>query len=456
MSADTERLSSAREVLVGDEPGRGGNAVYAVYVAVIAAGAYGVPAAQAFFRAVDPAWIEARLGGPGAIAVGALALVAFLAFAYRAGRIRGPVVPDLPYLDTVAASPIDRNVVLRSWWRLGLLGCLVVGLLAGLVVGAGLAISAVASPLVLLPSTVCGMLGGLLIAGAWLHGQVRSWPTGDRGLSVFLRQRRSLRALHITALRTQSARSVTIGGAVLAGDLRAARLDVGPASTRGRRFRLKARGPIPTMVSRDWLGLRRAPGAALTGLVLTGAGAYLLVFASAPGTPSVVALAGMLLAYLGVSTWSEGLRLQGDNAGTPPLIGLAPELEARAHLILPGLGYLLCVAVTGALALALGHASAFGLVWAVLLGGLLLATQVMAAFRGLPPSAIYSPQAGVPAMILWYGIPVIVALVCGTASTAFITAAKGGAGAAALVITTTLAIVYARSRVTSLFDGHRQ
>ncbi len=455
MSTDSERLADAREVLAGEERQRSQNAVYAVYVAVIVAGAYGVPASQALLRFVDPQWLATHLGGVRGIVLAVVVVVAAVALAYRLGRVRGPVVPPLPYLDAIATSPIDRALVLRPWWRLGLLGCLVGGLLIGLVIGSGLAIAALTSAWVLLPSVGVGTAVGLLVAGSWLHGQVRSWPTGSRGAKVFLRQRRSLRALHLTALRTQAASAVTVGGAVLAGDLRAARLDVGSPTTRGRRWRLRGTGRTAVMVGRDWMGLRRAPGAAIAGLVLVAAGAYALVQSATPGTPSIIALAGLVLAYLGVSAWSEGLRLQGDNAGTPPLLGLDPSSEATAHLVAPGVGYLVTVVLVGGLAVLLAHATVVGIVWAVLMAGLLLAAQVMAAFRGLPPSGIFSPNAGVPVMILWYSVPVFVPMVSGTAASAFLSAGGTTTAVAVLAVTTWFAILYARRRVRVLFEQHR-
>ena len=455
MSTDGEALGDAREVIAGDERRRDGNAVYAVYVAVIAAGAYGVPAAQSFFRVLDPAWLAAHLTGPTAAAAAVAAVAGLLTFAYRAGRLRGPVVPGLPYLDTVASSPLDRALVLRPWWRLAVLGCVVAGVLVGLVIGAGLAIAGVTGAVVLVPGVVAGGLIGLLVAGSWLHGQVRSWPSGDRGPEVFLRQRRSLRALHLTLLRTQSARAVTVGGAVLAGDLRAARLEVGTPVTRARRRRLRGRRPVPTMVARDVLGLIRSRGAALTGLVLTAAAAYGLVRASAPGTPSIIALGGLALAYLGVSTWSEGLRLQGDNAGTPPLLGMAPADEALAHLVVPTAGYVATVLVVGAASAVSGHTSWFGVGWALLLGGLLLAAPMMAAFRGLPPVNLFSPGSGVAITVLWYAVPFLVPVVCGTAATALLTADRASPASLVLLATTWFATLYARRRVRVLFDAHR-
>ena len=455
MTTDREALQDAREVIAGDERQRDSNAVYAVYVAVIAAGAYGVPAAQSFFRVLDPAWLASHLTGPAAAIVALAAVAGLLTVAYRAGRLRGPVVPGLPYLDTVAGSPLDRALVLRPWWRLAVLGCVVAGVLTGLVVGAGLAIAGVTGAVVLVPAVFSGGVLGLLVAGCWLHGQVRSWPTGDRGAGVFLRQRRSLRALHLTLLRTQSARAVTVGGAVLAGDLRAARLEVGSPVTRARRRRLRGRGPVRTMVARDLLGLRRAPGAAVTGLVLTATAAWGLVLASAPGTPSIIALAGLALAYLGVSTWSEGLRLQGDNAGTPPLLGLAPSDEALAHLVVPAAGFVGTVLVVGAASTLSGAASWFGVGWALLLGGLVLAAPMMAAFRGLPPVNLFSPGSGVAITVLWYAVPFLVPVVCGTAATALLTADRPSLAFVVLLATTWFATLYARRRVRVLFDAHR-
>ncbi len=456
MGSDTDRLARARHVITGGAPQGESNALYAVYVAGIAALAYGVPAAQSFFRFLDPAWLADHLTGPRGIAALLVAVAGLLVLAFRAGRIRGPVVPELPYLDHVATSPIDRAVVLRRWWRLGLLGCLVGGLLFGLVLGAGTAIAGVTSALVLLPTAAGGLLAGHAVAGAWLHGQVRSWPTGDRGASVLLRSRRSLRALHITGLRVQSARAVTVGGAVLAGDLRAARLDIASPTTRGRRMRLSADGPFGVVAARDALGLRRAPGSLATGMVLTAAAAYGLAHGSAPGIPSVIAFVSLVVGYFGVGAWSEGLRLQADNAGTPPLLGIDARTEAMAHLVVPGVltvGLTLVVA-TGA-TLAGSSVGLRGIAWALALTGLLVLTQAVAAFRGLPPASLFAAGRGMPTMVLWYATPLLITVAAGTAATAFVTAGQPGTGALLLALATWGTASYARRRVRVLDEAHR-
>jgi len=454
MSLDTERLERARHVITGGRHTGESNALYAVYVAVIAALSYGVPAAQQFFKFLDPQWLAQHLTGVRGAAAFVVAGAALLALAFRAGRIRGPVVPDLPYLDHVATSPLDRAVVLRRWWRLALLGSLVVGVLSGLVIGAGLAIAGVTGAVVLVPGAVGGAILGLVVAGTWLQGQVRSWPTGDRGLGVFLRQQRSLRALHLTGLRVQSARSVTIGGAVLAGDLRAARLDIGSPTTRGRRVRLRARGPVAVIVARDALGLRRSPGAFLTGLVLSGVAAYGLVHGSAPSVPSFVAFASLVLGYFGIGAWAEGMRLQGDNAGTPPLLGIDFRREALAHLVLPTALYAGVTLLVGVVSVLLG-AGVAGLVWALLMTGLLGAAHLMAAFRGLPPPSLFGPGRGMPTTVLWYGRPLLVAIIFGTAATAFITSGSPANGVLLLAAVTWGTTLFGLRCVRLLDEAHR-
>ncbi|GAA1875230.1 hypothetical protein [Lapillicoccus jejuensis] len=457
---DRARLADARRVVTGDRQGEG-NAVYAVYVAVIAAGAYGVPASQQLFRFLDARWLAEHLGGVRGPVVGVVALVALLALAFRAGAVRGPAVPDLPYLDHVATSPLDRAVVLRRWWRLALVGCLTGGLLAGLVAGAGLAIAAVTGPLVLLPAVAVGGVAALLVAWAWLEGQVRGRDNrghGRPGSGTLARPARSLRSLPLASLRAQAARSAGVGGGVLAGDLRAVRLEVAAPTTRARGRRLRAAGPRGTMVRRDVLGLRRSPGALVTGVALTGVGAFAVVHAATPGVPSVVALAGTVLAYLGVGQWAEGLRLQGDNSGTVPLVGLDPSTEALTHLVVPGAAYGLVTLVVGGATVALGGASALGLPWALVLGAAVLGAQLMAAFRPLPggDASLISPGGRLGTMLLAYAVPLIAAAVVGTGATAMLgSASLRGQAPVALLIGSALVVAWGRHRVRALTDAHR-
>ncbi len=455
-ATDRERLAQARKVIRGGLPEHGsGNAIYTAYVAVIASLVYGVPASRAFFKFVDPGWISRHLTGVQGVLVVGTAIVGVLLLGYRLGSVRGPVVPDLPYLDHVATSALDRAVVLRRWWRVSLVGSLVVGLLVGAVVGTGMVSAGVAPLVVLVPTTLGGLAVGLAFGGSWLWGQVRSWPTGDRGVATVLRGRRSLRALHHVGLRTQSARAVTMGGAVLAGDLRAARLDVAAPGTRLRRTRLRARGRITVVAERDLLGLRRSPGSFVVGLVLSAAGCWALAHSTMPGVPSIVAFAGVLAAYLGYGAWSEGMRLQGDNAGTPALIGLPFGEEALAHLISPSALFAAVAVITGPVVATTTTAGVAAFIWPVAMTALLAGTHLMAAFRGLPPVTLFSPGSAVVSVGFWYSRPLLLALIGGVAATALLTHSGYSNALMVLALASYAAVMFGRRRVRLLDEAHR-
>jgi hypothetical protein len=99
--------------------------------------------------------------------------------------------------------------------------------------------------------------------------------------------------------------------------------------------------------------------------------------------------------------------------------------------------------------------SFLGVLWALLLLGLLLAGQVMAAFRGLPPIGVFSPRGGMPAMVAWQSVPLVVPVICGTAATAGLTSRQPLNGFLILLATTWFVALYARRRVRLLFDAHR-
>ena len=244
-AADKVRLRQVRAAILGNRPDTSlSNTFYPVYVAVIVAGSYGVPAAQQLFRSLDEKWLASHVWTPEGAIFAVLVVGILLALARLVGRVHGPVVPPLPYLGMVVASPLPRKVTLARNWRLSLGGSIIGGLLVGLCCGAGLAIAKVASPVVLLPATLGGALFGLLVAELWLQGQVHSSPLGLRpGSSLRSGRRNALALLDITGLQRQAASNATIGGAVLAGDLRTVRLDAARPSTHARHVRLRASGP---------------------------------------------------------------------------------------------------------------------------------------------------------------------------------------------------------------------
>jgi hypothetical protein len=428
-AADRQRLRQVRTAVLGNRPDTSrGDTLYPVYVAVIAAGSYGVPAAQQLFRSLDQRWMAEHAWTPTGALVALLVAAFLLTLVRLVGRIHGPVVPPLPYLELVVASPMPRKVTLGRSWRLSLGGSVIGGLLVGAVAGGGLAIAKVAPAVVLLPASAVGILFGLLAAELWLHGQVHASPPGLRPGSSLPRGRHSLlygrrnalSLLDIAGLQRQAASNVTMGGAVLAGDLRAVRLDAARPTTHARSVRLRPSRPLVVIARRDLLGLRRAPWSAIYGLGLAAAGsAGLMLSLQSPRTPTLAPLICLIVSYLGFGAWCEGLRLHADNSGTSRLLGLPYRDTALAHLAVPVSAWVLTAIVLNVGLSMAALVTPAALVWVLGVAALLAGAHLMASFRGQPPISLFGPGAGMPMLIFWYARPILVTLVVGTGMTAW-------------------------------------
>lgn len=399
----------------------------------------------------DPDWVAAAVASwwsPFALAAAAIGLVTV---AWRLGRVRGPVVPGLPFIDHVVAGPLDRALVLRERITLTLLGGGSIGLLLGAIVSGGFVGSGVGGPLAVGLGAVAGALCGVAAALAWFAGQAGRIPRHGLGPA--------LRGLRLEDLRRQAIRTTHVGGAVLAGDLRAVRLDVATPVTRGRAVRLRPGGARRTIVRRDLLGLRRSPGQAFTGAGLTVVGAALgavaLTQVAAPVVLGAVA-AGVL--YFGFGALAEGLRLVADNAGTTPLLGLGFRAEATAHLVVPaGAFLLLALPVTILVVLPPGGSALLAALAVVVLAGLLCGATLLAAFRGSPPDSSFVPEFGPIAMTYWYARPLALAAVSGGLFLDRLTHADGRVAPVLLVgAGSALALIWLGLRAARTLElGHR-
>lgn len=371
--------------------------LYALYVAALLLVSYGVTAAQAFFATQDPAWLRAQVLSWKGAAVLAVSVAIALAVAWRSGRIRGPAVPPLPWIDLVVSGPVDRALTLRRWWVMALALTVTGAAMVGAVIGGGAWIARVGGPAWVVVATLSATaLGGVLLL-VWLAGQVSVSTRAPRGW----RPREALRSLRLEDLRIQSARATRMGGSVLLGDLRALRLETAVPVTRARDQRLRPSRPWNIVLRRDVLGLRRQPGSGVIAALVSGLGAAGLTWAvTQPAVPGIVAIASGLLMYLGFSTASEGLRLQGDNAGTPPLLGLSFRAEALGHLVVPliisGGSALLA---SGLAAWATGHVAAVG--WVAAMVAVAAGTTMAAAFRGSTPVTALMPGSGPFMLLIW-------------------------------------------------------
>lgn len=409
---DDHDLLGQADWVIGGEAARKARqqGLYAGYVLFLGALVYGLPIVQTVFRTSDAGSLGQQLHSPVAVALLVVSVGALLGAVVFAGRFRGPVVPPMPWIDLVLIAPLDRALALRRWWRYAAVGGLFVGGLSGLTIGAGLAFAQVAGIVAIGVTTVAGAALGVLASRLWLWSQVRSWPGPDRGLSLLWRVPDALRELHSESLRAHSANTSTLAGSALTGNLRTARLALTRPVRHGRSARLRPGRPFGVLVRRDVIGLRRTPGAFLSGLGLALLGGAVVTWAFAqPAAPSIAATIGLLPLYLGFGAWSEGLRLQADNVGTPSLLGTGEVVEALAHLVVPTA--LTALVLTGWVAVTglFGPVPVAAAVSLCLVLVLVVAGNVLAAFRG-SPTFVLRPQM----VVAWYAMPAVTVVLLGS------------------------------------------
>lgn len=468
---DRARLADVQHVLHGpDGSGSWKSLLYGLYLVGMLTGLYGFTVLRAVVEALDLPARGWRLGPTDAAGATVLAgLVAGLGttavLAHLTGRRRGPVTPPVPWLDHVAAGPLDRALTLRDAWRLPATGIVAGGTLVGGVLGAAVWGGGAAGPAAGAAGLAAGLLGSSALVVGWLAGQLVADPAASTSVGAALGRsvtpRRALRSLGLEGLRAHSARSSRLGGAALAGDPRAARLEAASPVRRGRHLRLRSRGPVATVVARDVLGLRRQPLLVVGGVLLVGLGAVGLgaVSAGRPGN-LVPALLVALALHLGTGLVSEGLRLLGDTLGAPRLLGGSVEQEALAHTVTPaavlavaGLPVAVTVAARGGGAGA-ATAAALGMVG---VAGVALAAHWVAAFRVQPPSWAFIPEGGPVILLGWLALAPLLTGVGGMVVLT-ITTSTGGRATTALApaaLVVVMAWAWARGALRSAAGAHR-
>lgn len=449
---DDHDLLGQADWVIGGEAARKARqqGLYAGYVAFLGALVYGLPIVQTVFRTSDAGSLGEQLSSPVAIVLLVASVAALLGAVVFAGRFRGPVVPPMPWIDLVLSAPLDRALALRRWWRYAAVGGLFLGALGGLTVGAGLAFAHLGGVVTIVVTAVAGAALGVLTTRLWLWSQVRSWPGPDRGLTLLWRVPDALRELHAESLRAHSANTSTLAGSALTGNLRTARLALTRPVHHGRSARLRPGRPFAVLVRRDVLGLRRTPGAFLSGLGLSLLGGAVVTWAFVqPVAPSIAATIGLLPLYLGFGAWSEGLRLQADNVGTPSLLGTNDVGEAVAHLVVPTALTALALGLWVGVTAVFTPVPASAVLSLVIVLVLVVAGNVFAAFRGTP-TFVMRPQT----VVAWYALPALSVVVIGSV-VAVLTKAGSYTWLSAVSWLAYLLLFWSISRVRRLTYLHR-
>lgn len=455
MTSDRERLADADHVIHGPDGARMVRKVlYAIYVTAVLALTYAFTVLQAVLVSTDTQWIRDNLAGWRGPALGALTLVLALAGAWWLGGRRGPATAPLPWLDLVAGSSIDRALTLGPWWRAALVGITGCAAILGGVLGAAVYAAGLAPP----PAILLGVAGGaglaVLACWTWLLGQVAASggrpDRGAPGIRALLRAPGTgtlLRALAMDELRAHARRGQRLYGAVLAGDPRAARLEVSHPIRRGRGLRLRPGGPLAAYLRRDVLGLRRQPGVALVAALLAAIGATVTTLTVLdPTTPVVLTALGVAFCHLAIGQWSQGLRFASDGLSAPALLGGSVVRRALGHSIVPAVAFaLVALPVAAAWSLALGATVPRGLLVAALtlaLVPMLVGGHWWSAFRVPHPDAAFLPELGPFLLAFAVARPWLVVLAGGTAALQRIDALPSAWLGVALLLLVGLATVW--------------
>lgn len=414
---DEDRLRAITSYIHGPKgSGAWRQLLYALYVTALLGAFYFFTAARALALAVAEALpaVESWMWITGGVVASLAAVVA----SASAGRRVGPVTAPLPWVDLVVSSPLDRAVTLKEHWAVRTVGLTAAGLLGGTMLGAALWAADLTRSVALPLGSAIGTGLGILCATAWLAGQLRADPFGrDQAIPNPLRPNLFLRTMSLPHVRAHSLRLLRLSGALFMGDTRVAHLLLATAPARGRHTRLRARGPMRTVVARDVLGLRRDPRAVVTSLALTVLGTAALGYSLAHRLPTLFTTAAVLVVYLGCRRASEGLRSFGDVLASPSVFGLSTRRQAVAHSVMPAVLSVVAWLPT-ALVISTFTDPTVGLARLThaltAVTAVSIAAQWITAFRVAAPDNVYFPETGPVLLVIWWFRPLLLATGAGT------------------------------------------
>lgn len=402
-ASDRQRLAEASHLRYRGEATQVRGALFTAYVVGLFGIVYGILASHYVFET----WPQLRQrvqGAPWLYAAGCVVLVALMALvAYRAGKQRGPVVPEPGHLEFVTATDLPRRLTLRDAWRAT---CIVLasGLLGvGIAVPGGLAISG-GSPWVVAFGVLLAVVAAPTVLYVWLLGEASGNVSG-RGVGELLD------ALPMNVLRTQSVMSDSVSSALVAGDTRRARAQAFNLKLGHRPLRIRTAGPWRTTVWADLAGLVRLGWVSLGWLVLQVVSVALASVAPVVHSRSPLVLPiVVVLAHLTTSGLTRGLQHHSETAGEPSILGIPWQAETLLHLLPVAVLQLVVALVTG---LATGVAVPLALQHAVSIALLLAAGQLLFVHKGPPPLALMGTGGGRGIGLLWVAHPTIAVAVVG-------------------------------------------
>lgn len=444
---DRERLTDSYELRLKGEGNPLSGSLFAAYVL----GLVGVIYGSVLMHYVVTQWPQLLtfVHDQPVLATAVPIVVCLLAIlvAWRAGRARGPAVPEPGFIEMIVRTDLPRSLTLRNAWR----GSVIVVVASCLGLGAAIPIGltlANVTPAVIPVGIVLGLLTAAGILRGWLAGQVAGHgPVGTRRTSTLLDE------LPAQAILQQSLLSESVTMSLTAGDSRRARTQVFQLRLKHRPERVAVAGPRATLLRADFAGLRRTGAVSLAWTIAhiaaVAVGSLGVILHSR--SPLVLPVF-FLLAHLSASGLTRGHQAQADGAGQPSILGLPWQEQTVVHLApLALLDLLVALAVgfaSGAQPItAVSHAAALTLAVA---GG-----QLLAAHKGSPPAALMgmSSGAGGGGSALWMMHPAIAVVIAAFAGYLGPTIAVAAGAVVVLIGWQRAASRYSPARLTeSIFE----
>ena len=442
-SSDRRLLSHARSILAGSPP-KTRDSGYTVYVAVLVVAMVAVPVVRSIVLGLASPDILATIEASDSYrSVGVMAAV-LAAGALLIARTRGPVITSPFLTEFLARSPLARSDTLRRPFLISFTGLALVAVtVSGIVVGARF----LGGPTAALPAALF-VLGSIAYSGVlavvWLIGQscgrrttvvlaiiilasaiaiavgvdlfmfatpwgwlallweslgpdtsIAAWPTIALALSpvAFLAVPALLNNLHSSGLMAQARRWQSIGTMAQTGDIAGASGVLRTPPTRGRHFEISFTGPMPiAILQRDMRTALRFPVRTTLGSCALVVAGWLTAQTSTAtrGVDWVVALAGVLVAYLAAGAWSDGLRNANENVGPSSMYGRSPLTMIGSHSLLPSLACLLLGSIGTVVAIADG-APIGVLPWWILISFFIVIVRILDCAKGMMPIGLLLP-----------------------------------------------------------------
>lgn len=434
---------------------------YSIYVFVTCTAVFFIPLAWYLWHAATHPLVPQLFGATHALEIATWLMTFLLLFALVLGRYLGPLYVPPFLLHTLLASDLPRSMTLRRPVLRATAAIIIVAATCGGLIGLVLLRVTDDPALTVIAQTVSGAAFGVILAVAYLVGQVapriRKWcigalltlstlrliaPEPNFGFSHgtwVLGQAVALalvapvlglcvpRLLEAADSRTLVSQAVlrlhTLGFASSLEFSSAVRAfqDL-PTVGRGLLAIQPKHGLVLAFLWRGAVGALRTPFRLVLGLTACTASGVLMSLALSSASGHTLSVAAALLLFIGLGPLTDGVRYAASATSAPTLFGVGPLAFLLLNAVFPALASasvtIVATVVTG---LVTDSSISWGIVMMLVLCGCALLFRTTNAFKGPLPAELLTPMltpmgdVSIAVQLLWACDGVILMALCGVA-----------------------------------------